>query len=144
MTIDIIDDRSKHCVPFILDQIRAHKQGLNFSPFFLGLNGIQGAGKTTLYQVSTLYKILTAPPYNLPTVVLSIDDLYLPHSLQKSLAESQPDNPLIQHRGQPSTHDILLGKEVISQLASRKPDVRIPCFDKSPYNGQGDRTDLAT
>lgn len=76
--------------------------------------------------------------------MFSIDDLYLPHSFQKSLADSQPRNPLVQHRGQPSTHDILLGKEVFSQLASRKPNVRIPSFDKSLYDGQGDRTDSAT
>jgi pantothenate kinase-related protein Tda10 len=51
-------------------------------------------------------------------VVLSIDDLYLPHSAQKKLAESQPDNPLIQHRGQPSTHDISLGKQIFSQATT--------------------------
>lgn len=76
--------------------------------------------------------------------MLSIDDLYLPHSAQKSLAESQPNNPLIQHRGQPSTHDIQLGKEVFAQLAARKPNVRIPSYDKSLHDGQGDRTDPET
>lgn len=46
----IIDDKSEHCIPFILDRIAAHRQqhGDNGRPFFLGLNGVQGAGKTTL------------------------------------------------------------------------------------------------
>jgi len=53
MAIEIVDDRSEHCIPFILDKIKAHcdyykKEGKDAPPFFLGLNGIQGAGKTTL------------------------------------------------------------------------------------------------
>jgi len=147
MAVEIIDDKSEQCIPFILDKIRAHhdyhkKEGTDAPPFFLGLNGIQGAGKTTL--VSTLYKTLTSPPHNLTTVVLSIDDLYLSHSAQKKLADSQPDNPLIQHRGQPSTHDISLGKQIFSQLAARETNIRIPSYDKSLYDGQGDRTDPET
>ncbi|KAG9965124.1 putative uridine/cytidine kinase, partial [Aureobasidium melanogenum] len=147
MAVEIVDDKSEHCIPFILDKIKAHcdyhkKEGIDAPPFFIGLNGIQGAGKTTL--VSALYKTLTSPPHNLPTVVLSIDDLYLSHSDQKSLAESQPKNPLIQHRGQPSTHDIPLGKEIFAQLAAHKPNIRIPSYDKSLHDGQGDRTDPET
>lgn len=87
---------------------------------------------------------MTSPPHDVPTVVLSIDDLYLPHSAQKSLAESQSKNSLIQHRGQPSTHDIALGKEIFAQLAARKPNIRIPFYDKSLHDGQGDRTDPET
>jgi len=53
MAIEIVDDKSEHCIPFILDKIKAHcdyykKEGKDAPPFFLGLNGIQGAGKTTL------------------------------------------------------------------------------------------------
>ena len=83
---------------------------------------------------------MTSPPHNLPTVVFSIDDLYLTHSAQKKLAESQPNNPLIQHRGQPSTHDISLGKQIFSQLVARESDIRIPSYDKSLHDGQGDRS----
>lgn len=53
MAVEIVDDKSEHCIPFILDKIKAHcdyhkKEGTDAPPFFLGLNGIQGAGKTTL------------------------------------------------------------------------------------------------
>ena len=82
---------------------------------------------------------LSSEPYNLPTVVLSIDDLYLPHDEQQALARSHPDNPLVQHRGQPSTHDVELGTALFSTLHNRDPNIRIPSYDKSAFGGQGDR-----
>lgn len=72
-------------------------------------------------------------------MVLSIDDLYLPHAKQEELANSQPQNPLVQHRGQPSTHDVHLGKDLFDALANRKTDIRIPSYDKSAFNGAGDQ-----
>jgi len=82
---------------------------------------------------------LRSPPYNLPTLTLSIDDLYLPRSAQVELAESHPHNSLIQHRGEPSTHDMTLGLELFRALKSRASDIRIPSYDKSMHNGKGDR-----
>lgn len=72
-------------------------------------------------------------------VVLSIDDLYLPHSRQEALAKSHPDNPLVQHRGQPSTHDIELGKELFEALVARRTNIKVPSYDKSAFNGAGDQ-----
>ena len=74
----------------------------------------------------------------IPNVVLSIDDLYLPHQAQCDLAESHPDNPLIQHRGQPSTHDLPLALSLLSDLIERR-HTRVPVYDKSAFGGQGDR-----
>jgi D-glycerate 3-kinase len=53
----VIDDKSEHCVPFILDLLKQHREkygneGTTPPPFFLGLNGVQGAGKTTLVRPS--------------------------------------------------------------------------------------------
>lgn len=53
----IIDDKSQHCVPFLLERLRIHKERHgssdgNTPPFFLGLNGVQGAGKTVLVWTS--------------------------------------------------------------------------------------------
>jgi len=70
--------------------------------------------------------------------VLSIDDFYLPHNLQARLAAAHPDNPLVQHRGQPSTHDLPLALSLFSDLLDGK-ETKIPSYDKSAYNGQGDR-----
>lgn len=88
--------------------------------------------------MSTLAKKLNQPPHSLTTTVLSIDDLYLPHHLQCELAARHPNNPLVQHRGQPSTHDLPLALSVLSDLHQGNV-TRIPSYDKSAFNGQGDR-----
>ncbi|OAX77707.1 hypothetical protein ACJ72_07993, partial [Emergomyces africanus] len=49
---EILDDKSQYCIPFLLDQLETHKRkhagDTSPPPFFVGLNGIQGAGKTVL------------------------------------------------------------------------------------------------
>lgn len=45
----------------------------------------------------------------------------------------------MQHRGQPSTHDIALGKELFRAIRNRDSNIKIPSYDKSAFNGQGDR-----
>ncbi|OAX80622.1 hypothetical protein ACJ72_05044, partial [Emergomyces africanus] len=85
------------------------------------------------------------PPLNplLPTSQSPHDKL-LPrrhlsrHADQQHLAASHPSNPLLQHRGQPSTHDIPLGRQVFTSLAEGLP-TKIPAYDKSAYKGQGNR-----
>ena len=51
----IVDDKSEHCIPFILERLQVHRKKYaneqHAPPFFLGLNGVQGAGKTTLVSV---------------------------------------------------------------------------------------------
>lgn len=89
-------------------------------------------------QVSTLYETLRSEPYCLDVVTLSLDDLYLTHADQVALAQANPENPLLQHRGQPSTHDLKLAEEVFASLAAEKPTA-IPQYDKSAFSGQGDR-----
>jgi D-glycerate 3-kinase len=44
-----INEKSELCIPFLLERLRLHrdKSGID-TPFFLGFNGVQGAGKTTL------------------------------------------------------------------------------------------------
>lgn len=82
--------------------------------------------------------MFNSEPYNLNTLILSIDDLYLPRSQLLQLARTHPNNPLLQHRGLPGTHDIDLALTIFSAL--RCGDyTRIPRFDKSAYSGQGDR-----
>ncbi len=94
----IIDDKSPHCIPFILNRLKIHQAQHGDKPFFIGLNGVQGAGKTTL--VSALQETLSQKE-GLQTLVCSIDDLYLKHEDQVALAQSHPLNSLVQHRGEP-------------------------------------------
>jgi D-glycerate 3-kinase len=89
-------------------------------------------------QVSIIQSGLENPPHGLPTVVFSLDDLYLTHEDQVDLATRNPDNPLLQHRGQPSTHDIRLAKSVFSSLRRNAP-TGIPQYNKAAFDGQGDR-----
>ena len=91
-------------------------------------------------KVTTLRRTLSGPPHSLPTAIVSIDDLYHPHSQLTELAASHPTNPLIQHRGEPSTHDIQLATRVFQDLRTGCT-TKIPQFDKSRFNGKGDRVD---
>lgn len=50
---EIIDDKSPHVIPFLLSLLDAHKKRhpTKTPPFFIGLNGVQGAGKTVLVSL---------------------------------------------------------------------------------------------
>lgn len=135
----------QHMAQHVLDQLQAHRSrcppSLRPTPLFVGVQGPQGSGKTFL--TSRLRAYLSSPPHALAVTVLSIDDLYLPHSELRSLAESHPHNILFQGRGQPGTHDVPLGTSVLKNLKKINEvdagTVDIPFFDKSLFNGQGDR-----
>lgn len=70
--------------------------------------------------------------------MLSIDDFYLAHEDQMQLAADHSHNPLVQHRGQPSTHDLSLALSVLASLRA-KQETSIPSYDKSAFDGKGDR-----
>ena len=110
-------------------------------PLFVGVQGPQGSGKS--YLSNRLKEILTSPPHSLSVVVLSIDDLYLPHDRLVALAQSHPENMLLKGRGQPGTHDVELGSRILSELKGINNDgsveVKLPIFEKSLHNGEGDR-----
>lgn len=98
----IIDDKSPICIPFILERLHAHQaSSKSEKPFIIGLNGVQGVGKTTLVKAlaSTLRE-----KEGLQTLVVSIDDFYLKHEDQVALAQSQPGNVLVSCRGEPGEY----------------------------------------
>ncbi|KAI0669676.1 P-loop containing nucleoside triphosphate hydrolase protein [Trametes maxima] len=117
-------------------------------PLVVGVQGPQGSGKT--YLTSILQDVLRVPPHSLSVTVLSLDDLYLPHDGLVSLASSHPGNPLLRGRGQPGTHDVPLGTDILNKLkrinAQTAPGaaVELPSFDKSLFNGEGDRAPNGT
>ena len=119
----------------------------NYPPLFVGVQGPQGSGKTFL--TSRLRSLLAESPYSLSVVVLSIDDIYLPHAGLTALAEAHPRNKLLHGRGQPGTHDTELGREIIEGLKTINDvengpgQVALPVFDKSLFGGEGDRASQA-
>ena len=101
-------------------------------PLIQGILGGQGTGKTTLTAMLTL--ILEHQGYH--TVSLSIDDLYKTYADRQQL---QQQDPRLDRRGPPGTHDIALGQQVLTDLKQGLP-VHLPRFDKSAHQGAGDRT----
>ncbi|MBD2200114.1 MULTISPECIES: glycerate kinase [Calothrix] len=112
--------------------IRLQRQKLAH-PLIQGILGVQGTGKTTMCQGLTL--ILQQMGYR--TLNLSLDDLYKTYSDRLLLI--QQDSRLI-WRGPPGTHDIDLGLNLLDGIHQSQSPVTIPRFDKSAYNGAGDRT----
>jgi len=126
-----------HISSHILTQLDLHRATHSILPLFVALQGPQGSGKS--YLSDLLHTHLSAPPHSLRLAVLSIDDLYLPHPALLALASTHPTNPLWRGRGQPGTHDIELGEKILATLKQGQGEVEIPRFDKSLYNGEGDR-----
>jgi D-glycerate 3-kinase len=100
-----------------------------------GILGGQGTGKSTLAAVLKL--ILNYLNYS--TVTISIDDLYKTYSDRLSL---RTEYPRLVWRGPPGTHDVELGMAVLEQClqTDNSHPILVPRFDKSAYNGAGDRT----
>lgn len=95
---------------------------------FVGINGAQGTGKSTLSEV---LKIYLEDVHGLATAVLSIDDFYLTRAERKQLATNV--HPLLLTRGVPGTHDIALARTTIARLKSlgSGQHIKLPHFDKA-------------
>ncbi|MGB3514176.1 MAG: glycerate kinase [Microcoleaceae cyanobacterium] len=109
------------------------------SPLIYGILGSQGTGKTTLAKILIL--ILDKLGYN--TISISIDDIYKTYA-ERELLKKQ-DSRFI-WRGPPGTHDISLGLEVLDKLHQSFNEnsdnlISIPRFNKSLFNGAGDRSE---
>jgi D-glycerate 3-kinase len=103
----------------------------------VGLSAPQGAGKSTLMrQVCRL-----AREDGLRAMSISIDDFYITRCEQIDLTARYSDNPYLQHRGYPGTHDIELGTRVLNALKSINEHGRVvvPSYDRSAHGGGGDR-----
>ena len=123
-------------LPLSLDL--ATKQKQLDRTFIQGILGSQGTGKTTLCKI--LQHILNYLGFS--TVTLSIDDLYLTYAERQTL---QQQDPRLIWRGPPGTHDLTLGLETINRcLQDDSTEILMPRFDKSAFNGAGDRTSPET
>ncbi|KAF4980671.1 hypothetical protein FZEAL_3339 [Fusarium zealandicum] len=125
--------------------IHAHRQKTP-EPYVLGLSGLQGSGKST--WAAALSQAL-ATQHNFKTRVMSLDDLYHDHEELVAIRTANPDNGLLQTRGQPGTHDEALAKAFFSQVRGSSPEqarqgtgkvsIKWPAYDKSLHGGLGGR-----
>jgi len=92
-------------------------------PSLVGLNGAQGAGK------STLAKLIAADldRGGLHSVLLSLDDFYLTKAEREQLAREV--HPMCGTRGVPGTHDVALLETTLAALADGG-ETTLPRFDK--------------
>lgn len=94
--------------------------------YFVGINGCQGSGKSTLTDFLAEYLITE---YQLNVVVMSLDDFYLTRAKRNQLANEI--HPLLATRGVPGTHDVAALGRVITQLKAQKTGFSIPRFNKA-------------
>ncbi|TCK05708.1 hypothetical protein [Marinobacterium mangrovicola] len=97
-------------------------------PLVVGINGAQGAGKSTLFN---LIEVILEEGFGLRVIGFSIDDLYRTRAEREELGREV--HPLMETRGVPGTHDVALGIELLESLLHAGPDTltKIPVFDKS-------------
>jgi len=93
-------------------------------PLVVGINGAQGAGKSTLCKFLEVLLI----EHNQRAATLSLDDLYLTKA--ERLEAAVDHHPLFATRGVPGTHDPALGLAVIEDFRAGR-DLVLPRFDKS-------------
>lgn len=101
----------------------------NSGTFFLGVNGCQGSGKSTMSAFLATYM---KEVLGFSVVVLSLDDFYLTRQQRQNLAVKV--HPLFSTRGVPGTHNTDLMNSVLSSLSGKKGSVCLPRFDKANDN----------
>lgn len=96
--------------------------------FFLGIQGCQGSGKSTL---TSFLKTLLEKQHGLKVAALSLDDFYLTKESRQQLAASV--HPLLITRGVPGTHDLPLAERIFKQLAqlNKGETLALPMFEKA-------------
>ncbi|WVO12726.1 hypothetical protein L204_100334 [Cryptococcus depauperatus] len=129
---------------FLIAQAYEHRRNGGKGPLMVGLQGPQGCGKTTLAAGIVPY----LKEKGLTSSVLSIDDLYKTRQGLKEIAQKHHDNVLLAGRGLPGTHDVGLAVEILEKVRALNDTpnstVEFPIFDKSLYNGEGDRSSMTT
>jgi D-glycerate 3-kinase len=98
----------------------------NNNAFFVGINGCQGSGKSTLTDFIATY--LTTK-HQLNVVVMSLDDFY--YSSEKRQQLSKDIHPLLATRGVPGTHDVVELNQILTQLKKKKVGFSIRKFNKA-------------
>lgn len=96
-------------------------------PYFIGLAGGQGTGKTT---ISSIIKIILEKFFKLKVFKISIDDFYKTRKQRFNL--SKKIHPMLITRGVPGTHDIEMMLNFFKKVKNKNfISLKLPKFDKS-------------
>ena len=96
-------------------------------PYFVGLAGGQGTGKTT---ISSLIKIILIKYFKLKVFKISIDDFY--KTRKDRIRLSKRIHPMLLTRGVPGTHDINMMLSFFKKIKSKKfKRLKLPTFNKA-------------
>ena len=96
-------------------------------PYFVGLAGGQGTGKTT---ISSLISIILKKYFKKNVFRVSIDDFYKTRKDRSKLSKSI--HPMLMTRGVPGTHDLKLMQNFFKNAKQKKfRSIKVPKFDKS-------------
>jgi len=96
-------------------------------PYFVGLAGGQGTGKTT---ISSIIKIILEKYFKLKVFKISIDDFY--KTRKERIALSKKVHPMLLTRGVPGTHDINMMLDFFKKSKSKKfKKLNLPNFNKA-------------
>ena len=99
----------------------------NKQPYFVGLAGGQGTGKTT---ISSLLEIILRKYFKLNVFKISIDDFY--RTRKERLSLSKKVHPLLMTRGVPGTHDIKIMLDFFRKSKTKKfKSFKLPKFNKA-------------
>jgi D-glycerate 3-kinase len=129
------------CQSQLLEHEKSGKNG--GSPLVLGISAPQGCGKSTLCeQLEDVFKYK-----GWVAASISIDDFYLTRKDQVAVAAKYNGNRLLEMRGNAGSHDVDLGTKTLKALKKATKEgssVALPRYDKSAFQGKGDRSDPST
>ena len=149
LTVECFDNVKKDCLNFIKSQetkvdkfknkermIKSFliplcfwisKKASKKRPYFVGLAGGQGTGKTT---ISSLVRIILIKYFKLKVFRISIDDFYKTRKERINL--SKRIHPMLLTRGVPGTHDINMMLDFFRKVKSKKfKRLKLPTFNKA-------------
>ena len=96
-------------------------------PYFIGLAGGQGTGKTT---ISSIIKIILEKYFKLKVFKISIDDFYKTRKERINL--SKKIHPMLMTRGVPGTHDIKMMLDFFKKTKVKSfKKMKLPNFNKA-------------
>ena len=96
-------------------------------PFFIGLAGGQGTGKTT---TSSIIKIILEKYFKLNVFKISIDDFYKTRKERSKLSKTV--HPMLMTRGVPGTHDVKMMLNFFKNIKRNNfKGMKLPNFNKA-------------